>query len=218
MTTHPTRQALVKFLAAAGIGLTLSIGPANADPKADSTLLVYTVQLPVSKVTKWTETLRRHQKQVRAETNCAGAGCSDWQRAVAEASRSGAGHLAEINRLVNKVRYVADRGGDTWETPTEFFRTGGDCEEYVIAKYLLLRKVGVPDSSLRMLVLRDQGRQTGHAVLLVKTGHGGIVLDNERDDPYPYAASMAGSLAYAFNNHAMWLSLGLPATHGLASN
>ncbi len=89
-----------------------------------------------------------------------------------------------VNRKVNgAMRYREDRAlwgvGDHWATPVEMARKGaGDCEDFAIAKYWLLRSLGVADDKLQMVVLQDTRRQLFHAVLVVHTASGAYVLDN----------------------------------------
>lgn len=74
--------------------------------------------------------------------------------------------------------------GDYWETPTELLTVGGDCEDFAIAKYLLLRALGVPASSMRVLMIRGSAGAEGHAVLLVESVSGVVVLDNHCSQIY----------------------------------
>lgn len=89
-----------------------------------------------------------------------------------------------VNRTVNSaMTYRSDRAiwgvGDHWATPVEMARKGaGDCEDFAIAKYWLLRSLGVADEQLQMVVLQDTRRQLFHAVLVVHTTSGAYVLDN----------------------------------------
>ncbi|MFP9135965.1 transglutaminase-like cysteine peptidase [Devosia sp. XGJD_8] len=92
--------------------------------------------------------------------------------------------LDQVNRAVNSaMTYRSDRAiwgvGDRWATPVEMARKGaGDCEDFAIAKYWLLRSLGVADEKLQMVVLQDTRRQLFHAVLVVHTASGAYVLDN----------------------------------------
>lgn len=92
--------------------------------------------------------------------------------------------LDEVNRTVNgAMTYKPDSAvwgvGDYWATPAEMAAKGaGDCEDFAIAKYWLLRSIGVPDDRLQMVLLQDTRRQLFHAVLVVHTASGAYVLDN----------------------------------------
>lgn len=85
-----------------------------------------------------------------------------------------------INKRINSVPYKSDRAlygkEDYWATPDEFFKHGGDCEDYCIAKYYALRKAGVPAEDMRLVIV--QFRQVAHAILTVRLGQETFVLDN----------------------------------------
>ena len=83
--------------------------------------------------------------------------------------------LYATNRSVNrKIRYRAEKK-DTWSLNTRV----GDCEDYALTKRSELIRKGVPAGALRMAVVRTRGG-IGHAVLVVKTNRGDLVLDNRR--------------------------------------
>lgn len=94
--------------------------------------------------------------------------------------------LDAVNRLVNhEIQYTSDRlvAGveDRWLSPSEALRIGGDCEDYSIAKYVILRALGVDEKKMRVIVLKDTARELGHAVLAVAHNVGKVVLDNVSD-------------------------------------
>lgn len=88
-----------------------------------------------------------------------------------------------VNSYINQTVYVTDdrnwRQSDYWATPVEFFKRGGDCEDFAIAKYASLRALGVPDSRLRIAIVHDKAQNIPHAVLIVYTDRGEMVLDNQ---------------------------------------
>ncbi len=90
--------------------------------------------------------------------------------------------LSKVNAYVNAVRFREDRENwgrsDYWAGPGEFFARGGDCEDYAIAKYISLRRLGYPAERLRVVVLRDQRRRQSHAILAVDHNGKTLVLDN----------------------------------------
>ena len=123
--------------------------------------------------------------------------------------------LKNVNDFFNKIRYKTDprhwRKKDYWATPYEFLGTGaGDCEDYAIAKYYSLRKLGVPENKLRITYVIYKKRNTkydqAHMVLTYyhKPGATPIVLDNinkklqlanKRKDLRP---------VYSFNASGLW--------------
>ncbi len=98
--------------------------------------------------------------------------------------RTGRARIEAANRLVNgAIRYTSDlvQHGvlDQWSAPLATLASGrGDCEDYAIAKYVLLRESGVPQGDLRILLGRDRAAREDHAVLAVKDGGSWIILDN----------------------------------------
>ena len=68
----------------------------------------------------------------------------------------------------------------------------GDCEDYVLEKRRQLLALGVPASDLMITVVRQRNGE-GHAVLMVRTDRGDLVLDNQdgmvrvwTETPYQY--------------------------------
>lgn len=101
----------------------------------------------------------------------------------------GAVRAAIVNRSVNAaVRYVSDYEqhgvADLWSSPLATLATGqGDCEDYAIAKYMLLRELGVAEADLKLLLVRDNAVRQDHAVLGVRVDGRWLVLDNRRAMP-----------------------------------
>lgn len=83
--------------------------------------------------------------------------------------------LARVNSKVNRsIKPMRDRG-DVWSVGVN----RGDCEDYVLTKRRDLIRSGVSAGALRIAVVRTGGG-VGHAVLIVKTDKGDLVLDNRR--------------------------------------
>jgi predicted transglutaminase-like cysteine proteinase len=88
--------------------------------------------------------------------------------------RDGRDRLDAVNRAVNAaLRYVSDlvQHGvpDLWSAPLASLAAGaGDCEDYAIAKYEVLREAGVAAEDLRLVVGRDLSIGQDHAVLAVR--------------------------------------------------
>lgn len=99
-------------------------------------------------------------------------------------SRNGTTRIETANRLVNTaIRYTSDlvQHGtiDMWTAPLTSLGSGrGDCEDYAIAKYVILREAGVPEQDLRILLVRDRAVREDHAVLAVREAGSWTVLDN----------------------------------------
>ena len=91
--------------------------------------------------------------------------------------------LNAVNSLINGWPYVDDAsnwGRDHWETPLEFLSRHGDCEDYALTKYESLRRLGVPEDHMRLLIVNDTTENNArHAVLAVDLPDGTYILDNQ---------------------------------------
>jgi predicted transglutaminase-like cysteine proteinase len=91
-----------------------------------------------------------------------------------------------VNRAVNQaIRYVSDYEqhgvADLWSSPLETLASGaGDCEDYAIAKFAMLRAAGLAEKDLKLLLVRDLAVRQDHAVLTVRIDGRWLVLDNRR--------------------------------------
>ena len=89
--------------------------------------------------------------------------------------------LTTLNRRVNRsIRRASDDAqygrAEYWTAP-EGRGAAGDCEDYVLAKRRALLAAGVSPQALSIAVVRTR-RGEMHAVLLVATPEGEVVLDN----------------------------------------
>ncbi len=78
--------------------------------------------------------------------------------------------LNRVNNFWNQVRYSSDmkvwHKKDYWATPWEFLgKDRGDCEDYVIAKYLTLKELGVDPKKMYFIYAVVKGRKVPHMVL-----------------------------------------------------
>jgi predicted transglutaminase-like cysteine proteinase len=100
--------------------------------------------------------------------------------------RSGRARIETANRLINgAIRYQSDLAQhgviDLWSAPLASLAAGrGDCEDFAIAKYVLLREAGIAEQDLRILLVRDRSVREDHAVLAVREDNAWLVLDNRR--------------------------------------
>lgn len=116
--------------------------------------------------------------------------------------------LNEVNDDVNvSVEPVTDADqyglAEYWTYPGR----KGDCEDYVLMKRKRLLEMGWSRDSLLITVVRDQDGG-GHAVLVVATSAGDLVLDNQdpairtwNDTPYKYLKRQSR------RNPALWVDL-----------
>lgn len=99
--------------------------------------------------------------------------------------------LAEINRYWNhRLTWTSDETlygrAEFWTVPAG---TRGDCEDYALAKYAQLRRMGVPGGALSLIYGKLKSTGEGHAVLSVHTDHGLLVLGSDLDAVLPLVTS-----------------------------
>ncbi len=106
------------------------------------------------------------------------------------ASVASAAHLSvaeKVNRSVNRrVREISDQRQygrtDLWALPTA---KGGDCEDFALLKKRELIARGVPPDRL-LIATALTARREPHAVLILRTATGDVVLDNLTDRIRPW--------------------------------
>jgi predicted transglutaminase-like cysteine proteinase len=92
--------------------------------------------------------------------------------------------LHRVNAEVNAgIRYRSDTDNygvpDYWASPAEVARRhSADCKEFALVKMWMLAALGVPNASMRIVVVKDLENGDGHAILSVSLGHVNLVLDN----------------------------------------
>lgn len=119
--------------------------------------------------------------------------------------------LYEINNFFNAIPYYSDKEhwgkSDYWATPLEMLGTnGGDCEDYVIAKYFSLRALGIPDSKLRMMFVTALQQNQAHMVLAYYPAPNAIPLILDNINPRILPASKRPDLrpVYSFNGEGLY--------------
>ena len=141
---------------------------------------------------KWSGVQQSVRSEMRRVAKCRGqrSKCVDLEvlsflRIVDTArARQGLARLGEVNRAINlTIRPVSDLANfgeaDVWSPPLSTLARGsGDCEDYAIAKMVVLLEAGVPSQNLRLVILRDTIRADEHAVLAVRQQGRWLILDN----------------------------------------
>lgn len=128
--------------------------------------------------------MKRYKSEKENPTPGWGKEHAEWQTLVESLKNPKLGlhtKLEAVNTAINKHPYVPSfvnwHESSYWETPFEFLRKGGQCEDYAIAKYLALLEAGVPVRNLQMVAVRINLSEY-HAILIVRTEGGTWVLDN----------------------------------------
>jgi predicted transglutaminase-like cysteine proteinase len=117
--------------------------------------------------------------------------------------------LDAVNRWANAKPYVEDwvnwQVGDYWETPGEFIARGGDCEDFAIAKYFSLVRLGFPVHDLRIVVVSDTRTHGFHAVLAVRLDGTVWLLDNLLPAAVPMESQPQYVPVYSLNAEGWWM-------------
>jgi predicted transglutaminase-like cysteine proteinase len=121
----------------------------------------------------------------KATDKCSSDAATKFRNIVNEASGyEGRARLAYINRTVNlAVKYTDDTRThgipDHWATPFDTLGSGkGDCEDYAIAKFALLRATNWPANDLRIVLVYIRSNREYHAIEATHLGHDWLILDN----------------------------------------
>ncbi len=118
--------------------------------------------------------------------------------------------LNTVNRKVNTtVKPLTDQEHwgvvDRWDLPDDGY---GDCEDYQLLKRkILVEQYGFPRRALRMTVVIDEQGE-GHAVLMVRTDEGDLVLDNKRSAILPWHETGYVFVKREGQDGREWVSLG----------
>jgi predicted transglutaminase-like cysteine proteinase len=121
--------------------------------------------------------------------------------------------LSEVNRFFNRqIRFVDDirlwNVNDYWATPIEMLVKGaGDCEDYSIAKYFTLRRLGIPSDKLRITYVKALNYNQAHMVLTYYASPSAepLVLDNLINQIKPASQRKDLLPVYAFNAEGLYL-------------
>ncbi len=121
--------------------------------------------------------------------------------------------LLRVNEFFNEQAFVSDAEhwgrNDYWATPVEFLATsGGDCEDFAVAKYFTLREMGVPVERMTLTYVKALELNQAHMVLTYAATPGAVplVLDNLREDILPASQRRDLLPVYSFNGEGLWLA------------
>jgi predicted transglutaminase-like cysteine proteinase len=108
--------------------------------------------------------------------------------------------LQSVNRRINRsIRPKADEGVDRWVLNA----SAGDCEDYALSKRAALIGASIPASSLRIAYVKTPGGQD-HAVLVVNTTAGRLVLDNLEQAIIPLSQTRYRVVSMQTANPRQW--------------
>jgi predicted transglutaminase-like cysteine proteinase len=121
--------------------------------------------------------------------------------------------LELVNNFFNQLAFVNDSElwgqEDYWATPLQMLSSnGGDCEDFSIAKYFTLRKMGIPEESMRLTYVKALQLNQAHMVLTYFTAADAepLILDNLVTDIRPSSERTDLLPVYSFNGNGLWLA------------
>ena len=121
--------------------------------------------------------------------------------------------LRLANNFFNAARFTTDpavwQQQDYWATPIEFLiKDAGDCEEFAIAKYFTLSRMGIAEDALRITYVKALTLDQPHMVVAwyQTPAADPLILDNI--EPRILPASQRPDLipVYSFNGSDLWLA------------
>ena len=171
---------------------------------------------PATNWPAWQDTLERHYSEREAIHQCLNdeESCTRRLKGLRHILLRGADLKPEqqirlVNRYINKQRYKDDRvssrsvAGNQWETLTEFLQRGGDCEDFAVAKYFILRELGVDAEDMRIVIGKESKRATHHAMLAIKFDEGVWLLEND-NTIHRNGYQDISKFVYAINEQGIW--------------
>jgi len=133
----------------------------------------------------------RDLKRCREQPGQCTKAAREFEAIVKDAkNQQGRAKIALVNTRINgKIRYKSDMAEsgveDTWNLAlAALSKNAGDCEDYALAKYAALHQAGIPDSDLRIVLVRDNAVRADHAVLAVRDDKQWLILDNRWNTLY----------------------------------
>ena len=121
--------------------------------------------------------------------------------------------LDHVNRFFNgRVRYASDfetwGKSEYWATPAEVLDRGqGDCEDFAVAKFFTLKRIGVDEDELNLVYCRIAPRSIPHVVVgyFDSPNVDPLILDSVVDDIVLARERSDLSLILGFNSKGLWV-------------
>lgn len=142
----------------------------------------------------------------------------DWSEFLNQPSKGGAKASDEdldrdrrliraVNNYFNRIAFVDDRTHwgmkDYWASPAEMVASsGGDCEDFSIAKYYALKELGVPITRIRITYVKAIRQNQAHMVLAYYPTQDAepLILDNLVNEIRPSSERPDLIPVYSFND------------------
>ena len=197
MSQHCPRRRLNHHLTIAFIAGLLSLVYISCLPADDSTLSIQTL------------------KQVEQDYgNYARQRVLVWYQLIDDYQNAPPRDKLElVNNFFNQLAFVNDSElwgqEDYWATPLQMLSSnGGDCEDFSIAKYFTLRKMGIPEEHMRLTYVKALQLDQAHMVLTYFPSPDAepLVLDNLVTEIQPSSERTDLRPVYSFNGNGLWLA------------
>ena len=171
---------------------------------------------------QWTRVLGAMENERKAFDDCAAnaslctsAILKHWREIITKAAALPRGdRIKAVNDFFNRWPYKLDSEvygvSEYWATPKEFMTRSGDCEDYSIAKYFALRKLGFKKEEMRVVILMDTIRGIGHAILALYTKDEILILDSLSNLILPHSRYKHYVPQYSMNETTRWAHIGGP--------
>lgn len=169
---------------------------------------------------QWTRVLRSVESERVAFDRCTAdaTACTtpllrNWRNIITSAAKlKRADRVKAVNDFFNRWPYKLDRElygmSEYWATPKEFMTRSGDCEDYSIAKYFALRKLGFAKEELRVVILMDEIRGIGHSVLAIYVENDILILDSLSNLILSHTRYKQYIPQYSMNETTRWAHIG----------
>lgn len=121
--------------------------------------------------------------------------------------------IKNVNDFFNQLNFIDDiklwGEKNYWATPIEFIGVnGGDCEDFAIAKYFTLLKLGIADQKMRIMMVKALTLNQYHMVVSYYETPSSVPLILDNIDSRIKPASQRSDLVpiYSFNGKQLWLN------------
>lgn len=154
------------------------------------------------------------QQIIKAYGEPASVRFSQWkQHLLALEGQDRATQLQQVNRFFNQFHEVEDSimwsEEDYWASAPEFIGSGaGDCEDFAIAKFDSLLKLGVSQQRMRLIYVKIASRPSYHVVLAYYPSDDKppLILDNLNPELLPADKRADLQPIFSFNAAKLWLN------------
>ncbi|WP_152221769.1 cysteine protease LapG [Pseudomonas sp. SCB32] len=160
------------------------------------------------------DTILKNAQQRYGDLGPAKGRIQSWGRLIDDSENlDEAAKLKAVNSFFNGALVFTDdmtvwHQEDYWATPVEaLYKGAGDCEDYAIAKYVTLRRLGVASDKLRITYVKALIQNQAHMVLTYYSTPTAdpLVLDNLIPQIKPASQRKDLLPVYAFNAEGLWL-------------